>query len=129
MEGCAWGQVLRGRATTIAVVRRAIHRGSLRTRAKRDVINQKTVKELGRKLSVTYDQYGFISAAHPKLRPVETTTAGVFVAGACMSPSDIPDSIAQASAAASKVLSLFSGDELETNSHCLEQRRQQTALR
>ncbi len=70
-------------------------------------------KNLGRKLSVTYDQYGFISSAHPKLRPVETTTAGVFVAGACMSPSDIPDSIASASAAASKVLGMFSGDELE----------------
>lgn len=70
-------------------------------------------KNLGRKLSVTYDQYGFISAAHPKLRPVETTTAGVFVAGACMSPSDIPDSIASASASASKVLAMFAGDELE----------------
>jgi heterodisulfide reductase subunit A len=73
----------------------------------------KSIKELGRKLGATYDQYGFISAAHPKLRPVETSTAGVFVAGACQNPSDIPDSIAQASAAAAKVLGMFSGDDLE----------------
>jgi len=43
MEGCAWGQVLHGWATTTAVVRRAIHRGSLKTLAKRDGINQKAV--------------------------------------------------------------------------------------
>ena len=62
---------------------------------------------------MTYDQYGFISTAHPKLRPVETTTAGIFVAGAVQSPSDIPDSIASASAAAAKVLGMFQGEDLE----------------
>jgi heterodisulfide reductase subunit A len=72
-----------------------------------------SVKELGRKLRVTYDQYGFISSAHPKLRPVESTTAGVYIAGACQSPTDIPDSIAQASATAAKVLGMFSSDDLE----------------
>ncbi|KPJ72013.1 MAG: disulfide reductase, partial [Planctomycetes bacterium DG_20] len=50
---------------------------------------------------------------HPKLRPVETATAGVFLAGACQSPKDIPDSVAQASAAAAKALGLFSNPELE----------------
>jgi heterodisulfide reductase subunit A len=41
--------------------------------------------------------------AHPKLRPVETFTAGVFLAGACQGPKDIPDTVSQASAAAVKV--------------------------
>src|SRR5665647_1561337 len=49
--------------------------------------------------------------AHPKLRPVETNTAGVFVAGACQAPRDIPESVAMASASAAKVMSLFSADE------------------
>ena len=35
-----------------------------------------------------------INEAHPKLRPVETNTAGVFLAGACQAPRDIPDSVA-----------------------------------
>jgi len=70
------------------------------------------VKELAQKLRIGYDQYGFLSEAHPKLRPVETNTAGVFLAGACHSPKDIPDSVAQASAAASKALGLVSHTSL-----------------
>ena len=71
------------------------------------------VKELAQKLSVSVDTDGFINEAHPKLRPVETNTAGVFVAGACQAPRDIPDAVAMASATGAKVLSLFSSDELE----------------
>jgi heterodisulfide reductase subunit A len=74
---------------------------------------QPGIQELAQKLSVSYDQHGFINEAHPKLRPVETSTAGIFVAGACQAPRDIPDSVAMASAAAAKALSLFSQDELE----------------
>ena len=69
-------------------------------------------EQLAQKLSVGYDQYGFLSESHPKLRPVETTSAGVFVAGACQAPKDIPESVAQASAAAGKVLGMLSKDEL-----------------
>ncbi len=69
-------------------------------------------EELAQKLHVSYDAYKFISEAHPKLRPVETNTAGVFVAGACQAPKDIPETVAQASGAASKVLQLFSKPEL-----------------
>jgi heterodisulfide reductase subunit A len=47
---------------------------------------------------------GFLAEAHPKLRPVDTAVAGVFVAGCCQGPKDIPDSIAQARAAASTAL-------------------------
>jgi heterodisulfide reductase subunit A len=69
-------------------------------------------EELAQHLHVSYDKYHFFSEAHPKLRPVETNTAGIFLAGACQSPKDIPDTVSQASAAASKVLALFSRDEL-----------------
>ena len=64
--------------------------------------------ELGQRLHVSVDEHGFFSEAHPKLRPVESLTAGVFLAGAAQFPKDIPETIAQASAAAAKVLSLFS---------------------
>jgi len=74
---------------------------------------QPGIQELAQKLSVSYDEHGFLNEAHPKLRPVETNTAGVFVAGACQAPRDIPESVAMASATGAKVLSLFSADELE----------------
>lgn len=74
---------------------------------------QPGIEKLAQKLNVGYDEYNFLSEAHPKLRPVETNTAGVFLAGACQAPRDIPESVSQASGAASKVLGLFSGDELE----------------
>jgi heterodisulfide reductase subunit A len=67
---------------------------------------------LAQKLNVGYDQYGFLSESHPKLRPVETNAAGVFVCGACQGPKDIPESVAQASAVAGKVLGMFSREEL-----------------
>ncbi len=47
---------------------------------------------------------GFFLEAHPKLRPVDTTMAGVFLAGCCQGPKDIPDTVAQAKAAASSAL-------------------------
>jgi heterodisulfide reductase subunit A len=47
---------------------------------------------------------GFFAEAHPKLRPVDTTSDGVFLAGTCQAPKDIPDTIAQAKAAASSAL-------------------------
>lgn len=58
------------------------------------------------------DKDGFCQEAHPKLRPVETNTAGIMLAGACQGPKDIPDTVAQASAAAVKVSALFSRSEL-----------------
>jgi heterodisulfide reductase subunit A len=70
------------------------------------------VAELAQKLNVGYDEFGFLLESHPKLRPVETNAAGVFVCGACQAPKDIPESVAQASAAASKVAVTFAADEL-----------------
>jgi heterodisulfide reductase subunit A len=69
-------------------------------------------EELAQKLHVSYDTYHFFAEAHPKLKPVETNTAGIFLAGACQAPRDIPESVAMASGAAVKVAGLFSQDEL-----------------
>ena len=63
---------------------------------------------LAQKLGVGYDANGFLTESHSKLRPVETNSAGVFVCGACQAPKDIPDAVAQASAAAAKVLIMLS---------------------
>jgi heterodisulfide reductase subunit A len=69
-------------------------------------------KDLARRLRVATDEHGFFSEAHPKLRPVESLTAGIYLAGAAQFPKDIPETIAQASGAAAKVLSLFSRQEM-----------------
>ncbi len=55
---------------------------------------------------------GWFLERHPKLAPINTMTDGIFIAGACQGPKDIPESVAQASAAAAKALALFSSDEL-----------------
>ncbi|MHB8951396.1 MAG: 4Fe-4S dicluster domain-containing protein [Pirellulaceae bacterium] len=70
------------------------------------------VQRLAQKLNVGYDAFGFLSESHPKLRPVETNAAGVFVCGACQGPKDIPESVAQASAASGKVLVMFAREQL-----------------
>ncbi|MEK7750882.1 MAG: CoB--CoM heterodisulfide reductase iron-sulfur subunit A family protein, partial [Acidobacteriota bacterium] len=70
------------------------------------------VTELAQKLNIGCDEYGFLMESHPKLRPVETNAAGVFIAGACHAPKDIPESVAQASASAGKVAIMFSGSDL-----------------
>ncbi len=77
------------------------------------MIPHDNAQSLAQTIGVPYDKYGFFSEAHPKLRPVESTTAGVFLAGACHSPKDIPESVAMASAAASKAIILFASDTLE----------------
>ena len=64
------------------------------------------------KLRISTDEYGFIKEAHLKLRPAETLTSGIYLAGMAQSPKDITDSVSQGSAAASKILSLFSNEKL-----------------
>ena len=56
---------------------------------------------------------GFLLEMHPKLRPLESVMAGVFLAGACQGPKDIPDTVAQASGAAAKVIDLLASGEIE----------------
>jgi len=55
---------------------------------------------------------GWFAEAHPKLRPVETSTAGVFLAGACQGPRDVPDTVAHAGAAALEAVRLFNQGEV-----------------
>jgi len=69
--------------------------------------------KLAQTLKISYDEFNFFSEAHPKLRPVETNTAGIFLAGTCQAPRDIPETVAQASGAAAKVLGIIHGNELE----------------
>lgn len=72
-------------------------------------------KELAQKLSITTNAHKFFNEAHPKLRPVDTQTAGIFLAGVCQGPKDIPETVAQASAAAVKVASLLNKPNLMSN--------------
>jgi heterodisulfide reductase subunit A len=65
-------------------------------------------ESVARLFSLSRKADGFFLEKHPKLDPVATTTEGVFVAGCCQSPKDIPDTVAQASAAAARVLSMIS---------------------
>lgn len=61
---------------------------------------QDDIKPLAQKLSLTMDGSGFLKELHPKLKPVETPVEGVFLAGCCQGPKDIPDTVAQAKGAA-----------------------------
>ncbi len=74
-----------------------------------------TAKGLATMLTASIDTNNFFTEAHPKLRPVESPTAGVFLSGVCQGPKDIPETVAQASAAASKVIGLLSKDKLLSN--------------
>jgi heterodisulfide reductase subunit A len=64
-------------------------------------------------LRISADDHGFLQELHPKLRPVETLTAGVYLAGSAQAPKDIPDAVCQASAAASKTMELLSQPMLQ----------------
>jgi heterodisulfide reductase subunit A len=70
--------------------------------------------------SVSIGKDGFLIEKHPKLGPVSTATDGVFIVGACQSPKDIPDTVAQASAASSAVLSMIMREQIEIESATAE---------
>lgn len=72
-------------------------------------------RPLATMLTASMDTNGFFTEAHPKLRPVESPTAGVFLSGTCQGPKDIPETVAQAGAAASKVIGLLCKDKLVGN--------------
>ncbi|MFH1775755.1 MAG: CoB--CoM heterodisulfide reductase iron-sulfur subunit A family protein [Chloroflexota bacterium] len=69
--------------------------------------------DIGRLLNISCSVDGFFLEKHPKLDPVATMTDGVFVAGCCQGAKDIPDTVAQASAAAARVLAMISAGEIE----------------
>ncbi len=69
-------------------------------------------QELAKKLKLAMDKDGFLAEAHPKLRPVESVTSGMFLAGAAQAPKDIPEAVAQASGAAAKAVNILSQERL-----------------
>ena len=75
----------------------------------------KTARPLATMLTASMDTNDFFTEAHPKLRPVESPTAGIFLSGVCQGPKDIPETVAQASAAAAKVIGLLAKDKLLSN--------------
>ena len=75
----------------------------------------KSARPLATMLTASMDTNDFFTEAHPKLRPVESPTAGVFLSGACQGPKDIPETVSQAGAAAAKVIGLLCKDKLTGN--------------
>jgi heterodisulfide reductase subunit A len=71
------------------------------------------VEQTAQLFHVTRSEDGFLLEAHPKLRPVETAMEGVFLAGACQAPKDIPDTVAQASGAAVQAVALLNRGQVE----------------
>jgi len=74
---------------------------------------QLDIEAVARLFNISRSADGFLLEKHPKLDPVATNTDGIFVAGCCQSPKDIPDTVAQASAAAARILALISKGEVE----------------
>jgi len=70
-------------------------------------------EQMARILSLSRKADGFFLEKHPKLDPVATTTDGIYIVGCCQSPKDIPDTVAQASAAAARVLAIISKGTVE----------------
>lgn len=69
--------------------------------------------EVARIVNISQDKEGWFIESHPKLDPVATTTEGVFIAGTCAAPKDIPDSVAQARAAAARILGKIARGKIE----------------
>ena len=74
-----------------------------------------SARSIATMLTASLDTNDFFTEAHPKLRPVESPTAGIFLSGMAQGPKDIPETVAQAGAAASKVIGLLAKDHLVTN--------------
>ena len=74
-----------------------------------------SVRKVATLLTASIDTNNFLTESHAKLRPVESPTAGVYLAGVCQGPKDIPETVSQASACAAKVIGLLAKDKLKTN--------------
>lgn len=71
------------------------------------ILPSQGTSDLTQKLGIKIDESGFYEEAHPHLGPVESEVPGIYLAGASQGPKDIPEAVAQGSAAAAKVLVLF----------------------
>ncbi len=71
-------------------------------------IPKKGTEEMARILNLTRGADGFLMESHPKLKPIDAPTDGIFLAGACQGPKDIPYSVSQGSGAASRAATVLS---------------------
>ncbi|PIU23788.1 MAG: disulfide reductase [Chloroflexi bacterium CG_4_9_14_3_um_filter_45_9] len=84
---------------------------------------QQDVEKVARTFSISRKADGFFLERHPKMDPVATMTDGIYIAGCCQGPKDIPDTVSQASAAAAQVLVLITKGkvELEANTAVIDE--------
>mgnify|MGYP000330218644 CR=1 FL=1 len=68
---------------------------------------------VARLVNISQDKDGWFIESHPKLDPVATTTEGIYIVGTCAAPKDIPDTVAQARAAAARILAKISKGRIE----------------
>lgn len=71
--------------------------------------------EVARLVNISQDKDGWFLESHPKLDPVATTTDGIYIAGTCAAPKDIPDTVAQARAAAARILARITKGKIEVD--------------
>ncbi len=69
--------------------------------------------EVARLVNISQDKDGWFIESHPKLDPVATTTDGIYIAGTCVAPKDIPDTVAQARATAGRILARIARVKIE----------------
>jgi heterodisulfide reductase subunit A len=74
---------------------------------------RRDAEKIARVFGISQSADGFLMEAHPKLRPVATNVDGIFLAGCCQGPKDIPDTVAHASAAAAEAMTLVTRGEIE----------------
>jgi heterodisulfide reductase subunit A len=71
--------------------------------------------EIAHLANISQDKDGWFIESHPKLEPVATTTDGIFIAGTCVAPKDIPDTVAQARAASARILARIAKGKIEVD--------------
>jgi heterodisulfide reductase subunit A2 len=71
--------------------------------------------QIARLVNISQDKDGWFIESHPKLDPVATTTDGIYIAGTCVAPKDIPDTVAQARAAAARILGKIARGKIEVD--------------
>ena len=76
---------------------------------------QRDSYEVSRLVNISQDKEGWFIESHPKLDPVATTTDGIYIAGTCAAPKDIPDTVAQAHAAAARILAKSARGRIEVD--------------
>jgi heterodisulfide reductase subunit A len=81
--------------------------------------------EVARLVNISKDRDGWFIESHPKLDPVATTTDGIYIAGTCAAPKDIPDTVAQARAASGRILAKIAKGKIEIDGVFAEVREEQ----